>query len=186
MNAIELLLNRNSRGMLAEPAPANKEREQIFQAALRAPDHGQLRPWRFLVAEGTQLDCLGEVLEQACVVNDPDTSEAQRLKARKGPLRAPMVVVAICKKTDNPKVPAWEQVVSAGCAVHQMLLAAEALGFAGMWRTGPLTNHPVVHNRLQLSENEEIVGFLYLGTPSSSPKQLEPLAVDDFFQPLNL
>lgn len=182
MDAIDLLLNRNSTGVLTEPAPAGPHRELIFQAALRAPDHGNLRPWKFLLVEGEDRNRLGKVFHQAVMEANPEATEAELNKASNSPLRAPLVVIAICKATENlPKIPVWEQQISTGCAVHQMLLAAQALGYGGMWRTGPMSRNHHVSQALQLEPDETIVGFLYLGTPGGSLKSVPTLNIGDYF-----
>ena len=176
MQALDLLLNRVSVGRLLAPAPDAAQRELMFRAALRAPDHGQLRPWRFLTVEGEARVRLGELYAQALAA-DPETRPEALDKARAMPLRAPLVVVVIARLSEHPKVPQEEQVLSAGCAVHSLLLAAQALGFGGIWRTGDLAHHPHVLRGLGLAANEKIVGFLYLGSFEGArrvPPALEP------------
>ena len=163
MPALDLLLNRVSVGRLLEPAPDAAQRELMFRAALRAPDHGQLRPWRFLTVEGAARAKLGELFA-AALAADPETKPETLDKARAMPLRAPLLMVVIARLSEHPKVPQEEQILSAGCAVHGLLLAAQALGFGGIWRTGDLAHHPHVLTGLGLQANEKIVGFLYLGS----------------------
>jgi nitroreductase len=124
MDALDALLNRVSAPRLCEPAPDAGQRELLFRAALRAPDHGQLRPWRFLTIEGAAREQLGELLAQALPA---DASPEALNKARAMPLRAPLLVVVIARVHEHPKVPAQEQVIAAGCAAHGILLAAGEL-----------------------------------------------------------
>ena len=101
-----------------------------------------------------------------------DLDEKQIARAPMLPMRAPMVIVAIAKYTEHEKVPWIEQVASASCAVHAMQMAAVAQGFAGIWRTGNYARNEDVKKAFDLDENDEIVGFLYLGTssiPAMSP-----------------
>lgn len=179
MDALELLHNRVSCPVLNEPAPTSEQMMNLFRAALRAPDHGALRPWRFMVVEGEQRSALGEIYLKAALQDDPELVESKQRKMLKAPLRAPVVVVAIAKIYESPKVPHCEQLIAAGCATHAMSYAAHAQGIGAMWRTGPMAYHPVVHKGLGLAENEEIVGFLYLGTPKVVRKAPE-LAVDEY------
>ncbi|MBF7144650.1 MULTISPECIES: NAD(P)H nitroreductase [Pseudomonas] len=165
MQALQALLERVSVSRLIDPAPSAAQRELMFEAAMRAPDHGQLRPWRFLTVEGDARLALGELLAQAAAAKD-DANEAAIEKARKGPLRAPLVVVAVAVVQPHPKVPASEQVLTAGCAVHGLLLAAYAQGLGAMWRSGELSFAPSVAAGLGLAEHEQIIGFIYLGTPA--------------------
>ncbi|MEO4047270.1 NAD(P)H nitroreductase [Pseudomonas sp. CAU 1711] len=164
MQALDLLLNRVSVGRLLEPAPDAAQRELLLRAALRAPDHGQLRPWRFLMVEGEARARLGELFAQALLASNPEAKPEALDKARAMPLRAPLLMVVIARLSEHPKVPHEEQVLSAGCAAHGVLLAAQALGFGAMWRTGELTHNPRVRAGLGLTVQEKIVGFLYLGS----------------------
>jgi len=167
MDALDLLLNRRSIARLSEPAPDGVVLENIIQAGLRAPDHGGLTPWRFVIAQGEGLKKLGTILHDAVVTDEGD--QIAQDKAASAPLRAPMVITVIANVTDHPKVPAFEQHLSAGCAVHAMQMAAVAQGFQGIWRSGPLMFHPHVRQALGLEGDDQIVGFLYLGTPGCTP-----------------
>lgn len=176
MQALDLLLNRVSVGRLLEPAPDAAQRELMFRAALRAPDHGQLRPWRFMTVEGDARVRMGELLASA-LARDPACKPEALDKARAMPLRAPLLVVVVARLSEHPKVPREEQVLSAGCAAHGLLLAAQALGFGAIWRTGDLSHHPVVLAGLGVGVNEQIVGFLYIGSfegERRNPPALEP------------
>lgn len=177
---IDLLLQRNSSPRLTLPAPDRQQQNQMFQAALRAPDHLWLRPWRFLVVEGERREALGQVLLDCLLRRDPQADESVRTKALNAPLRAPLLIVVLATITENPKVPAQEQRLSAGCAAHAILLAAEALGFSGVWRTGNPAYDPEVVAALGGSGNEEIVAFLYIGTRDGTEKALPVMNPDDF------
>ena len=152
----------------------------MFQAALRVPDHVWLRPWRFRVVEGDRRHALGQVLLDSLLRHDPNADEAVRSKALNAPLRAPLVIVVLASITQHPKVPALEQRLSAGCAAHALLLSAEALGYAGVWRTGNAAYDPDVVAALGGATNEEIVAFLYIGTRERSAKALPSINPDDF------
>lgn len=169
MDALDALLQRQSCNKLTEPAPNPAQWQVIQQAALRAPDHARLRPWRFLVIDGAGRERLGELMVALLLEDKPGASLDEQQRARAKPLRAPMIVVAIASTQTHPKVPAMEQVLSAGCAVHAMLLAAFAQGLGGIWRTGPLASDTRLHAGLGMTAGETIVGFLYLGTPDGSP-----------------
>ena len=175
MDALDALINRVSVARLGEPAPTAEQRERLFRAALRAPDHGQLRPWRFLTVEGDARVALGELFVRAQLARDPQTPPALLDKARGMPLRAPLLVVAIACLTAHPKVPEVEQLLAAGCAAHGVLLAAHAQGIGAIWRTGELSHDATVAAGLGLADNERIVGFLYLGTPLGELRTPQPL-----------
>lgn len=180
MEALEALLNRVSVARLDEPAPTAAQRELLFRAALRAPDHGQLRPWRFLTVEGAAREQLGELFARAQLMRDPAAAAAVVDKARAMPLRAPLLVVAIACPKAHAKVPESEQLLAAGCAAHGLLLAAHAQGIGAIWRTGELAYDATVHAGLNLADNERIIGFVYLGTPSGELRKPQPLQPADF------
>lgn len=182
MDALSLLLGRNSAAKLCEPAPAGEALDTIFQAALRAPDHARLRPWRFLTVAADARYALGDIFADALVERNPQATPAELDKARNKTLRAPMIVIVVVNFQEHPKVPHIEQQLSAGCAAHAMLLAAHAQGFAGIWRTGANAFDRRVMDTLGLAVNEEIVGFLYLGTVDGRYKPLPNLAIADYVQ----
>lgn len=179
MEALDALLNRVSVPRLTDPAPNAAQREGLFQAALRAPDHGQLRPWRFLTIEGAAREALGELFAEAIQARG-DASQAALDKARAMPLRAPLLVVVIARVQAHPKVPASEQRLAAGCAAHGILIAAHAQGIGAVWRTGDMAFDSHVHKGLGLADNEELIGYLYLGTPTSEPRTPPVLDTADF------
>ncbi|WP_114195870.1 NAD(P)H nitroreductase [Edaphovirga cremea] len=163
MDALDLLLNRRSASRLAAPAPSGESLQNIINAGLRAPDHGALQPWRFVIIENDGLDRFSKLLKAAAEAEGLEPAAIE--KATQAPFRAPQIITVIAKCQDNPKVPKWEQVVSAGCAVHAMQMAALAQGFNGIWRTGAWTEDMLVRDAFSCDEDDEIVGFLYLGTP---------------------
>lgn len=179
MEALDALLNRVSVPRLIDPAPNEAQREALFQAALRAPDHGQLRPWRFLTIEGAARERLGELFAEA-VKGKGEATEAALDKARAMPLRAPLLIVVVASLQDHFKVPKSEQRLAAGCAAHGILIAAHAQGIGAVWRTGDLAFDAHVHQGLGLAENEELIGFLYVGTPLNEPRTAPVLQTADF------
>jgi nitroreductase len=177
---LHFLQQRNSASRLTEPAPSAAQLKDIFRAALRAPDHAWLRPWRFITIAGERRLAFAELLEQCLQGRMPDVDEAARAKARNGPLRAPLLVVVVVKVSEHPKVPAVEQRLSGACAAHAILLAAEASGFAGMWRTGAAAYDRALMSGLGLAASEEIIGFLYIGSRDGAAKAIPPLDTADF------
>ncbi|XTZ36803.1 NAD(P)H nitroreductase [Salmonella enterica] len=162
MDALELLVNRRSASRLAEPAPAGEQLENIIHAGMRAPDHGTLQPWHFFVIEKDGRERFSQVLEQGAIAAGLDEKGVE--KARTSPFRAPLIIAVVAKCQQHHKVPEWEQLLSAGCAVMAMQMAAQAQGFNGIWRTGPLVESPTVRDAFGCGEQDRIVGFLYLGT----------------------
>ena len=180
MEALDALINRVSVARLGEPAPTPEQRELLLRAALRAPDHGQLRPWRFLTVEGAAREQLGELFVRAQLARDAQAPAALLDKARAMPLRAPLLVAVIACLKAHPKVPESEQLLAAGCAAHGMLLAAHALGLGAIWRTGELSHDAMVHAGLGLADNERLIGLLYLGTPQGELRKPLPLEPAEF------
>lgn len=177
---LHFLQSRNSAPKLTEPGPGSAELDEIFTAALRAPDHAWLRPWRFLVVSGERRQALGQVFAEALQRRNPEADDAALAKAANAPLRAPTLVVVITRLSEHPKVPTVEQRQSAACAAHTILLATEACGYAAIWRTGDAAFDATVQRALGLADNEEITGFLYLGTREGRAKPLPQLDTADF------
>ncbi|WP_374438678.1 nitroreductase family protein [Pseudomonas panipatensis] len=175
MEAYDALVNRVSHARLGEPAPSAEQLDRLFRVALRAPDHGQLRPWRFLTVEGEARGQLGELFARATRAAQPEATPEALAKARAMPMRAPTLVVAIARLHEHPKVPEIEQLLAAGCAAYGLLQAAFVEGLGAIWRTGALASDPLVQQGLGLSANERIIGFIYLGTPTGERRQPIPL-----------
>jgi len=180
MDALEALQTRTATPRLVEPAPGNHDLEQILKAGLRAPDHGMLRPWRFLVAAGAARDRLGRLFVEALQPEKPE----EREKLLAAPLRAPLVIIGIAKVKADPKVPATEQVASMAAALQNMSVAAHALGFGSIWRTGPAAHDPRVKAALGLEASDEIVGYLYVGTPTFRDRPVPEHALADYVKHL--
>ena len=177
---LDFLLSRNSSPRLTEPAPDAASLEMIFRVAMRAPDHAWLHPWRFLTVRGERREALGQVFEQCLMLRNPQADDSARTKARNAPLRAPLLVVVVVRLSEHPKVPPVEQRLSAGCAAHGILLAAEASGYAGIWRTGDAAFDRNVMDALGLKQDEEIAGFLYLGSRDGRAKPIPQLSTAEF------
>src|SRR5690554_1952218 len=163
MDALSALHNRVSMPRLIAPAPTLEQQEALFQAALRAPDHARLRPWRFLVLEGQGLTRLGELFHAAALAGAADPAADSVQRARQLPLRAPMIIVAISSPSPHPKVPEPEQEMSCAVAVGNMLVAAHAMGLGAVWRTGEPARDRLICEGLGLAPQEKIIAFLYLG-----------------------
>lgn len=175
--ALDLLLERHSPWPLTEPAPSAEELDLVFQAALRAPDHGQLRPWRFVIIRGDARGALGNVFANAARLRDPqDDGERFRGKAMAAP-----VLIAICARVQAPhKVPESEQVLAVGAAAMNMLNALHLLGYGGFWATGLNSYDRNVQQALGMESSERLLGFLYVGTPKEAVQPPERQAPDAF------
>lgn len=167
MDTFDTLFSRRSISRLADPGPTDDELTTMLTAAVAAPDHGEARPWRFVVFAGDDRVAFGEVLaasytasaEAAGTPVDPDRLDKEHRRF----LRAPVVVAVLCRMQARRVVPA-EQRDAVAAATQNLLLAATALGFGSIWRTGDAATSAVVRDALGLEPADAIVGFVYLGT----------------------
>ena len=176
--------SRRSIGNLNEPAPT---REQIMTAigcATTAPDHKKLQPWRFIVTEGEARHAFGQALvaaaEAQAVAAGETLSDKERQKMATLPLRAPVIITVVTKMEAHKKVPPFEQMLSAGAAVQNLILALKAQGFSTVWRTGLLCNEPAVKAYFGVDAEDYVTAFVYTGTsfhhtPTRKPIDIEPL-----------
>ncbi len=162
--ALDLLLTRRSGSAKAMQAPGPSQRQlaDILQAGARAPDHGKLFPWRFIVFEGDGRARAGDIL--ADVLEAEGEREKQVEEERGRFLRAPLVIGVISSAREMHKVPVWEQELSAGAVCQNILIATTALGFVGNWLTEWYAFHPAVKEKFGLKPGERVAGFLYIGT----------------------
>jgi nitroreductase len=162
---LALLARRRSSKLLqlSEPAPSSAELDALINLAARVPDHGKLGPWRFVVIEGEARARAGAALEKV-IRNDDGVDDARREFVRKWFLRAPACVMIVSSPRENPKVPEWEQQLSAGAVCFNLLVSAHALGYGGCWLTEWPTFDERARATLGLTTEERIAGFVYLGT----------------------
>jgi nitroreductase len=179
-DALTLLSSRASATKLADPAPPAELLDRVLAAALRAPDHGALRAFRVLVIEGAARKGFGELMAASAKRGNPALDEAGLEATRKKAERAPMILVVVCPPKAHPKVPEIEQVITAGCLAHTILLGLQAEGFGAMWRTGPAAYDPGVKEGLGLRAEDHIVGFVYVDTPAGEPPALPRPSTKDY------
>ncbi|HEX3845131.1 MAG TPA: nitroreductase [Steroidobacteraceae bacterium] len=164
MQAIDALLERRSAKTLTDPAPDEGALALLLESASRAPDHGRLRPWRFIVIRSGARDRLGELMAGQLRRKQPQAAAEALQRERQKALRAPLIVVVAAVCNAAAKIPPIEQILAAGAAAQNMMLAATALGFGAMWKTGDAAYDDTVKLALGLETRDSIVGFLYLGT----------------------
>lgn len=175
LRAVELLLSRQSANLLQEPAPDGAELDLILDAGLRAPDHGRLRPWRFVLIRGNQRQAWADRLAQAAEARDPANGRAMGEKSRAWVARTPLIIaVGVEVKAGN--IPEIEQLLSAGAAAMNMLSAIHLLGYGGMWVTGANSYDPQVNKWLGFEAPSRLVGFLGVGTPRPQPADAPKIA----------
>lgn len=182
MDALTLLQKRVSVSKLTGPAPSRTDLERAFGAAVRAADHGKLQPWRFQVIEGEGLALLSDVFVAAVRKTNPDVSPSVVEKAQKMPGRAPMIIVAIARIQENPGVPRQEQIIACGCATQNLINAFFIQGYGAIWRSGDMTINPYVREQLHIEVNEEVIGFVYVGTPVQEMPEPPVVDVAAFFK----
>jgi nitroreductase len=164
-DSIENLLSRASVKLLGEPAPDDAQLRVIFEAAVRAPDHGKLRPWRFFVVRGEARQKLSELFVEGVKRREPGANAAQIEKEREKPVRAPLTIVVVAKTVVGHKIPAFEQALSAGAAAMNILNTVHALGFAAKWVTGANCYDAEFRREFGLDAADQLLGFIHVGTP---------------------
>ncbi len=175
-----MLLTRESALKLQSPGPTRADLDVMFQSALRAPDHGRLRPWQFIVITEDRREAFGELLADSMARRSPAAPAEELSRERAKAMRAPVIVVAAAKLAKGHKIPEIEQLLSAGAAVENIMLAANAQGFGAMWKTGAPAYDASVKQALGVSPDSEIVGFLYLGTQVGGGIQVPRAVPADF------
>jgi nitroreductase len=180
VEATELLLGRRSIGKLGEPAPAGEALDRILRIALRAPDHGALRPWKILLVRGEARARFGELMAEALRRRKPEAADDEVARERGKAMRAPLLAIVVAALRPSPKIPEIEQLLSAACVAYGLEIAAQAEGFGAVWKTGAPAYDRWIHERLGLAEQDRIVGILYVGTPREDPPDAARPEVDDF------
>lgn len=178
MEVLDAISARRSVGLLGDPGPQGEDLQRILEAAVAAPDHGRLRPWRLVLLENQAKEAFGHVLADALItrcraaggVPSPDSIERERAKLN----RAPLIVVVAALRRQSLRIRWEEQFASAAAAAQNILLAATALGYGSMWRTGDVAYDPTVKWALGLRHDDAVVGFLYIGTVLPTPASCSP------------
>ncbi len=163
MDAMELLLSRESALKLEPPGPDRAALDAIFQSAVRAPDHGRMRPWRFVVIPEDKRAAFGDLMADCMRRREPAASAEMLLRERDKAMRAPIIVVAAAHVEKGHKIPEVEQMAAAAAAAQNIMLAANAQGYGAMWKTGAPAYDATVKRALGLAADDDIVGFIYLG-----------------------
>lgn len=156
---------------MLEPGPDAVVLQDMLTIAARVPDHRRVVPFRFIVFEGKARETFGEALERAYVANEPEAEESRIEKERNRFMRAPVVVAVISSVNREHRTPEWEQILSAGAACQNLLLAASAHGFAAQWITEWYAYDKRIRQALALQSHEQVAGFVYIGTAREDPKE---------------
>ena len=165
MDAFEAIHSRRSQGKV-KPDPVPRELiEKLLDAAVQAPNHYKVRPWRFVVLTGEGLNKLGEVMAASQRERHPEFPLEAFDKCRSLPLRAPVMIAVGVDRPSEAKVLEIENIAAAAAATQNLLLAAHAMGLGAKWRTGEWARDPLIKEFLGFEVDQHIIGFIYIGYP---------------------
>jgi nitroreductase len=166
MDALEAIFTRQSVPVVRPDLVPRELVERLLAAAVQAPNHYHVRPWRFVVLQGQARERLGDLFAELLREKHPDLPAAALDKERAKPLRAPLLIAVGVERTEDPRVIDQENLCAVAAATENLLLAAHALGLAGMWRTGAPAYDPRVKAFLGFQASQPLLGFVYLGLPA--------------------
>lgn len=174
---IDFLLTRSSAPIpeLREPAPSDAEIETMIRIASRVPDHGRLEPWRFILYRGDARVAVGEKLAALAEQREGPLTEGRRQQELARFSRAPVVIGVVSSPKEHPKIPQWEMFLSGGAAAMNLVIAANALGYATNWITNWYSDVEEGRRILGLAPHERVIGFLHIGTfAGAAPERPRP------------
>jgi nitroreductase len=163
MDTIEALTTRSSAKAFGDMPPTRDHLDTILQAAVHAPDHGRLRPWRFMLIDGEKRGRFGDILAAAALRRTPTLSAGDLQRERDKARRAPLIILVACRAVPGTKIPVIEQILAAGAAAQNILLGLHNYGYAAAWKTGEAAYDPEVKKALGLAVDDHIVAFIYAG-----------------------
>lgn len=166
---------------LIEPGPSDEQLREILGVATRVPDHGKLTPWRFAIVRREDRDAFEQLLHRAYRIDHPEPGRLEIEASQRFAHQAPTLVVALFKPVASSKIPLWEQQLSCGAALMNLLTATHALGFAGGWVTGWAAYSEEVRRAFAV-DDEVIAGFIFIGTPGVELEERPRPALDDVVQ----
>lgn len=168
-SVLNLLHSRKSASVKAmtEPGPTKAELQEILTCAVRVPDHGKLTPWRFILFEGAARAEFGKVMRKRWTALNPAHGEDMLAFVEKMLLRAPTVLIVVSTAAPHPKIPVWEQQLSAAAVCQTMLIAAAAIGVGCQWNTDWIAYDDEITRAMGLKPPEKVAGVIYLGTPEA-------------------
>src|ERR1700690_2317204 len=169
MDTLQAIQTRHSIGKVKTDAGPRDVIEKLLNAAVQAPNHYEVRPWRFVVLTGNGRNQLGEVMAQSFKARFPQLADEALNKERAKPLRAPVLIAVGVDKPTESKVLEIENICATAAACENILLAAHALGLAAQWRTGDAARDPAVKKFLGFAEDQHVLSFLYIGYPDVVP-----------------
>jgi nitroreductase len=156
---------------MSGPGPSKGEVEDILKLATRVPDHGKLAPWRFIVYRGAERQRISEALAKIAMADKPDLSDEMVKVENTRLTRAPVVIAVVSRAAPHVKIPEWEQLMSAGAVCLNLVMAANAHGYASNWLTEWYAYDKRAYPILGVNEGERIAGFVHIGTPTVPPTE---------------
>ncbi len=156
---------------MGDPGPSTEEIMEMLKLASRVPDHGKLAPWRFVVYRGEERERVSRELSEIAIANNPEISDEMRKVEQTRFTRAPVVVGVISKAAPHVKIPVWEQQLSAGAVCLNLIMAANALGYASNWITEWYAFDKTAYGILGIAAEEQVAGFIHIGTPQVPPTE---------------
>ncbi|WP_280723419.1 nitroreductase family protein [Kitasatospora sp. MAA4] len=164
------ILTRRSEQVLVEPSPSAGEFTYLLRGAAAAPDHGTLRPWRWITLHGTDREALADCLAE-------EAGAEERPQIERGILGAPMLAALVFAPEQDHDVPEWEQLAATSAMAHALMLLLHARNYGSIWRTGRLATSPAARTVLGLAAGERLLGALSIGTPRTARRLLrKPMA----------
>lgn len=182
MSIFDIIQRRRSIGKMTEQSPTRTQIERLLEAATHAPNHHKVEPWRFFVLAGRTRNELGEIMASSLATRLQETmgekTQAMLDKERNKPLRSPILIVVAAEHATSPTVMDIENVEATAAAIQNMLLVGEEMGLACMWRTGNAASDPHIKQWLDLSTEDTIVAFVYVGYPAIPSTERHPTPFD--------
>lgn len=167
MDVMTAIVTRRSEKVLGEPAPSDEEFAYLLRGAATAPDHGRLRPWRWILVRGDARAALARTL----TTREPRAVEKGPSSLLEPPLRALLVFAPL----PGHKIPEWEQLAASCSMTHALMMLLHARGYGSIWRTGRLCTSHGLRGLLHMADGERLLGSLDIGTPPKGPRQRRPL-----------
>lgn len=158
------------------PAPSAADLDTILTIGARVPDHGKLAPWRFIIFEGEARVRAGAAIAKVFAAKNPQATAAELEVETKRLMDAPLVIGVVSSPRAHPKVPAFEQELSAGASAMAIVTAATAMGYGAAWLTGWFCFDRDALTALGVQEHEKLAGMIHIGTPAK-PNEERPRPV---------
>ena len=161
----QFLAQRRSASILIEPAPAGKDLEDILQVACTVPDHGALKPYRFIVVSGEAREAFGKALIDTTIEHKgADLDDSLQKKVASKAFVAPMQILVFYSPVESRKIPEWEQKATAACTGYALVLAANAKGYGAVWKSFAFDPGAAFQAYAKMKDGEEFLGWVNIGT----------------------